>query len=101
MTEAVTRSLLASIAISTSLGVFMHDSQLDKAATTALIRAESSEAKVKTSSPDPHVHSEHPRVSKKPGAKAPDPRDKTKNREQKKVAPRLTKAGQAMYFLPA
>lgn len=100
MTEAVTRSLLASIAISTSLGVFVHDSQLDKATTTAMVRAESSEAKGKVSSPDPHVHSEHPRMSKKSGSKAPDPRDKTKNREQKKAAPKLTRTGQAAYFLP-
>jgi hypothetical protein len=100
MTEAVTRSVLASIAISTSLGVFMHDSQLDKATTSAIVRAESTESQAKAGSPDPHVHAERPRMSKKAGSRMPDPRDKTKNREQKKVAPKLTKTGGSMYFLP-
>lgn len=79
----------------------MHDSQIDRATTAALIRAEASESQAKAPSPDPHVHAEHPRLTKKSGAKAPDPRDKVKNREQKKVSPRLSKSGQAMYFQPA
>lgn len=101
MTEATARYFIASVALSTTLGVFVHDSHIDRAATTALVRAEATDNQASKLSPELHVHGEHPRFTKKPGAKAPDPRDRIRNREQKKVSPKLTKTGQAAYYVPA
>lgn len=92
MKQTTARLLLASIALSTTVGVLMHDSHLDVATITALARREASDKDSKIS-PELHTHSEHLRLKKTTNRTAsPDPRDQSKNR-QKKTAPRLTKGG--------
>lgn len=102
MTEKSVKFFIASIALSTTMGVFVHDSHIDRAAMAALTQAESPDRAPSKLQPELHPHSNHARVSKNPGnANAPDPRDQMKNREQKKVAAKLSKSGQTAFVQPA
>lgn len=105
MTEKSVKLIIASVALSTTMGVFVHDSHLDRATLAAMTRAEAKTDPSATSAvkiqQELHTHGEHARVTKNPGnANAPDPRDQTKNREQKKVSNKLSKTGQAAFFQP-
>lgn len=94
--------VMASIALSTTMGVFMHDSQLDRAAVTALSAHErTDDGQGGPLKPQLHVHGEEVRVGKRQARTGtPDPRDQRKNREQKKVANKLSKNGLAFYYQP-
>ncbi|NLA43333.1 hypothetical protein GX865_04260 [Candidatus Saccharibacteria bacterium] len=100
MTETGIRMIMASIAVSTTMGVFMHDSQLDKAAVTALSSHERTNDSGATLKPELHVHGEEIKVAKRQGrTSTPDPRDQRKNRV-KKSSNKLSKDGQAFFFQP-
>lgn len=100
MTETGIRMIMASIALSTTMGVFVHDSQLDKAAVTALKstheRVEAGGAKL---APELHTHAEHTKL-KKHTHKANDPRDKIRNHNHKKAGRKTSRNGLTFAFLP-
>ena len=92
--------MMASIALSTMTGGFLHDSQLDKATVTAMTetheRVEKAGGKL---APELHTHAEHTKLKKH--AHASDPRDKTRNYKHKKVGRKTERNGLSHYFLPA
>lgn len=94
--------MMASIALSTTMGVFVHDSQLDKATVTALTahheKTETASAKL---APELHVHGKHIKVKKHAHVSAPDPRDKVRNHKHKKGGRKTTKNGLTFSFIPA
>lgn len=102
MTEKSVKLFIASVALSTTMGVFVHDSHVDRAAITALNKVPSANDGMQSKiQPELHTHSAHARVSKNhANANSPDPRDQIKNREQKKVATKLTRSGQALFVQP-
>lgn len=103
MTEKSVKFFIASVALSTTLGVFMHDSHIDRATMTALGKGLVSDDRTKSKlQAELHTHSTHARVSKNPAnANAPDPRDKIKNREQKKLPGKFARSGQSLFVQPA
>lgn len=94
MTEAAIRLMMASVALSTTMSVFLHDSHLDVATITALSKYDLGEkdASATKLSPDLHTHSEHMKMKKSGRHTLSDPRDLLKNRH-KKMSPKLTKSG--------
>ncbi len=94
--------IMASIALSTTMGVLIHDSQIDRASIAALSIEARTDAEGKGLFPELHVHGEHTKVSKRQARIAtPDPRDQMKNRNQKKTSGKFRKSGQAYFYQPA
>lgn len=92
MTQTAIRLVMASVALSTTVGVFLHDSHLDTATITAL-RHDTRDKDGSKLSPELHTHTEHMKIKKAANrSTSPDPRDQLKNR-QKKMSPKLTKSG--------
>lgn len=92
MTQTAIRLVMASVALSTTVGVFLHDSHLDTATITAL-RRDTRDKDGSKLSPELHTHAEHMKIKKASNrSTSPDPRDQLKNR-QKKMSPKLTKSG--------
>ena len=91
MTETAIRLAIASLAISITMGVFLHDSHLDMATVSAITRVDLTSKDVAEGkvSPELHTHGEHVSVKK---AGRHDPRNQLKNR-QKKTSPKLTNSG--------
>lgn len=98
MTEVAIRLTLASIALSTIMGVLVHDSHLDSATITALTsnNKDNNDTASGKLSPDLHTHSENMKVKKSHRTVVSDPRDQLKNRH-KKVSPKLSKSGNPVH----
>lgn len=101
MTEKGIRVMMASIAVSATMGVFMHDSHLDNAAITAFTtlkheEAESSNSKV---SPQLHVHGEHLKVKKRSRTSNPEPRSRNRTYKKRKNDKKPNRGG--FRLLPA
>lgn len=94
MTQTAIRLMMASVALSTTVGVFMHDSHIDAATITALTAREKNDKDVSGKlAPELHTHAEHLKIKKSAGrSTSPDPRDQLRNR-QKKMSPKLSKSG--------
>lgn len=95
MTQTAIRFMMASVALSTTVGVFMHDSHIDAATITALTAREKNDKDVNGKlTPELHTHAEHLKIKKSTGGRStsPDPRDQLRNR-QKKMSPKLSKSG--------
>ncbi len=94
MTETEIRLAIASLAISITMGVFLHDSHLDMATVSAITRVDLTSKDVAEGKvfPELHAHDEHVSVKKAGRHVSYDPRNQLKNR-QKKTSPKLTNSG--------